>query len=170
MNKHQWIILAVVLWIQPIVGQHVNRLFWDGGDWNRVSKLVDYNPELETIVKSAYINGVLDGRLYYYLKTWAAQSVLADSLYGETVDYLTTRELVRSLDEFYTDPFNSYLPVPTAIVVANMYARRVPLPLIDEFVKQSRHWINELQYQLQLEGNAELLKQKQERMDPTRFP
>ncbi|NOZ74696.1 MAG: hypothetical protein GXO90_04875 [FCB group bacterium] len=163
-------VFGLVLLMQPVFGQHVNRLFWDGSDWNRVTKLVDFNPHLEYTVKSAYVNGVLDGRLYYYLKTWAAESGLADSLYGETVDYLTTREVVRSLDEFYKDPANNYLPVPSAIVIANMYARQVPVRVIDNYIKQSRYWINELQIQLELEGNAELLREKQERREPTRLP
>jgi len=162
--------LLVLLFAGLLIGQHVNRLFWDGSDWNRIAKTVNFNPDLEAKMKSAYVNGVLDGRLFYYLKTWSAQSTFADSLYGETVDYLTTREMVRSLDEFYKDPANSYLPVPTAIIVANMYARQMSMNVIDEYIKQSRHWINDLQYQLQLEGNAEILKQKQDRMDSHKLP
>jgi len=162
--------LLVLLFAGLLIGQHVNRLFWDGSDWNRIAKTVNFNPDLEAKMKSAYVNGVLDGRLFYYLKTWSAQSTFADSLYGETVDYLTTREMVRSLDEFYKDPANSYLPVPTAIIVANMYARQMSMNVIDEYIKQSRHWINDLQYQLQLEGNAEILKQKQDRMESHKLP
>ena len=170
MSKRITLPLLVLLFAGLLIGQHVNRLFWDGSDWNRVAKTVNFNPDLEATMKSAYVNGVLDGRLFYYLKTWSAQSTFADSLYGETVDYLTTREMVRSLDEFYKDPANSYLPVPTAIIVANMYARQMSMNVIDEYIKQSRHWINDLQYQLQLEGNAEILKQKQDRMESHKLP
>ncbi len=170
MSKRITLPLLVLLFAGLLIGQHVNRLFWDGSDWNRIAKTVNFNPDLEAKMKSAYVNGVLDGRLFYYLKTWSAQSTFADSLYGETVDYLTTREMVRSLDEFYKDPANSYLPVPTAIIVANMYARQMSMNVIDEYIKQSRHWINDLQYQLQLEGNAEILKQKQDRMESHKLP
>jgi len=46
-----------------------NKLFWDGLDWNRITKSVDYNNEQTFKIKRAYLNGVLDGRLNYYLKT-----------------------------------------------------------------------------------------------------
>lgn len=170
MNRLLTLLGLFLLAVQPAMGQHVNRLFWDGSDWNRIPKMVDFQPHLEFTVKSAYVNGVLDGRLYYYLKTWAAKSILADSLYGETVDYLTTREAVRSLDEFYQDPANSYIPVPSAIVIANMYARQIPIPVINEYIRQSRFWINELQIQLELEGNAKLLREKQSAREPDRLP
>ncbi|RMF07712.1 MAG: hypothetical protein D6762_07030 [Candidatus Neomarinimicrobiota bacterium] len=159
-----WILAALCL--GALSGQQVNRLFWDGSDWERIPKLVEFSPEAEYLVKAAYLNGVLDGRLFYYLKTWAARSAFADSLYEESVDYLSTRELVRELDHFYEDPANRYLPVPTAILVANMIARQYPPETVDTFIRQSRRWINELQYQLELEGNAELLKQIREKNAP----
>lgn len=143
----------------PSQGQE-NRLFWDGGDWKRVGKLVDYNPKLEYTVKAAYVNGVLDGRLFYYLKTWAKQEGFADSLYAETVDYLDTRELVHSLDNFYEDPTQRFVPVPSAIIIANMQAERLPLKYIDEYTKQSKFWINELMYRMEIEGSADLLNEK----------
>ena len=52
--------------------QQENRLFWDGGDWRRVDQLGNHNPEMVYRIKAAYLNGVLDGRLYYYLKAWEA--------------------------------------------------------------------------------------------------
>jgi hypothetical protein len=143
--------------------QQQNRLFWDGGDWKRVAQLADHNPELTYRIKAAYVNGILDGRLYYYLKTWGVQPALADSLYRETVDYLSTRELVRSLDNFYQDPLNVYIPVPSAIIVANMYAERVPLKIIDSYVQQTKFWINDLMLRLEEEGYDRLLRDKLEK-------
>ena len=78
----------------------------------------------------------------------------------ETVDYLNTRELVRSLDNFYTDPLNSYLPVPSAIIIVNMYAERIPLPLIDEYVNFTRKWINDLMLNLDTLNYSKLLEDK----------
>ena len=46
-----------------------NKLFWDGLDWNRITKSVDYNNEQTFKIKTAYLHGALDGRLNYYLKT-----------------------------------------------------------------------------------------------------
>ena len=73
-------------------------------------------------MKTAYLHGALDGRLYGYLKTWAKDQGLADDVFGETVDYLSNRELIKNIDYFYQDPLNSYIPVPAAILIANMYA------------------------------------------------
>ena len=47
-----------------------NKLFWDGLDWNRITKSVDYNNEQTFKIKRADLNGALDGRLNYYLKTY----------------------------------------------------------------------------------------------------
>ena len=47
-----------------------NKLLWDGTDWKFISKRSVSNPESIYRIKSAYINGLLDGRLYYYLKAW----------------------------------------------------------------------------------------------------
>ena len=41
-----------------------NKLFWDGRDWNRLKKLSEYNLETEFIIKKAYLEGALDGRLF----------------------------------------------------------------------------------------------------------
>ena len=88
-----------------------NKLFWDGRDWNRILKSVDFNHELTHKIKSAYLNGVLDGRLNYYLKTWSTNKELADEVFIETVDYLTIRELIKNLDYFYQEPLNIYIPI-----------------------------------------------------------
>ena len=44
-----------------------NRLFWDGREWNSIRKQVKYVDEMEHKIKSTYINGVLEGRLYLSL-------------------------------------------------------------------------------------------------------
>ncbi len=137
-----------------------NRLFWDGGDWQRLEKIAEFKPEISYQIKAAYVNGVQDGRLYYYLKTWGEQTVFADSLYAETIDYLSTRELVRSLDAFYGDQINVYVPVPSAMIIANMYGEQISPKIIDAYVQQTKFWINQLMLDMQREGAGQLLDDK----------
>ena len=96
-------ILLLLVFLPIMAFSQDNRLFWDGRDWKRVAQTVDHNIEMETRMKRAYLHGVLDGRLYGYLKTWAENATLANDVFGETVDYLSTRELIKSLDHFYDD-------------------------------------------------------------------
>jgi hypothetical protein len=96
------------------------------------------------MMKIAYINGVLDSRLFYYLKAWTIEQVFADSLYAETVDYLTPRELVKVLDNFYADPINGYIPLPSAIIISNMFGERIPMNKIDDYIRHSKDWINRM--------------------------
>ena len=60
------IILIISVTFVVLFGQNQNRLFWDGRDWKRVDQLVDQNPDYSHKMKAAYVNGVLDGRLFYY--------------------------------------------------------------------------------------------------------
>ena len=156
------IFILTISLLAVLTAQH-NRLFWDGNDWNRIAKNVDYHPETTHRVKTAYLHGVLDGRLHGYLKTWAKDQFLADDVFGETVDYLSTRELIKNLDNFYEDPINGYIPIPAAIVIANMYAERIPLKIIDAYVQQTKFWINDLLLRLDEHSPAELLEEKHEK-------
>jgi len=137
-----------------------NRLFWDGRDWQKVNKIADHHPETIHRIKSAYLTGVLDGRLYGYLKVWAKNNDLADSVFEETVDYLTVRELIKNLNYFYQDPLNLYIPVPAGIIIANMYAEQVPITIIDQFIRETRDWINELTLNLNEMDYSKLLEDK----------
>ena len=137
-----------------------NKLFWDGRDWNRITNSVDFNTQLTFKIKSAYLNGALDGRLNYYLKTWSANNELADEVFSETVDYLTIRELIKNLDYFYQDPLNRYIPIPSAILISNMYAERVPIESIELYVESTRRWINDLILNLDTLNYGKLLEDK----------
>lgn len=137
-----------------------NKLFWDGRDWNRVKKLANYNTNSEFIIKKAYLEGALDGRLFSYLKTWENDQNIADDVFSETVDYLSIRELIKNIDHFYNDPMNNYIPIPSAILIANMYAKRMDMDNIDFYIKSTRKWINELTLDLDTLNYSKLLEQK----------
>ena len=78
--------LLLLIFITYSPAQQMDRLFWNGSDWRRLEKLADYDLELTYMMKIAYINGILDGRLFYYLKAWMMEQTIADRLYAETVD------------------------------------------------------------------------------------
>ena len=140
-----------------------NKLLWDGTDWEQVVKRVEGNPEMTYRIKSAYLTGILDGRLYYYLKAWGEKQAFADSLYGDRVDYLTPRETVRQLDRFYEDPLMDFVPVVSAMIIVHMQAEQIPKKVIDQYVAQTKYWINQLTLDMQSRGMHELLKEKQKK-------
>ena len=153
-------ILTPLIFLTVIIFCQNNRLFWDGRDWNRVAKNVGHDTEMEARVKRSYLNGVLDGRLYGYLKTWDENATLANDVFGENVDYLSVRELVKSLNHFYNEPLNSYIPIPSAVVISNLYAQRVPLNIIDDYIKESREWVNSLVIDLDTLNYSRLIEEK----------
>ena len=154
-------ILSSLLFCQVIEKQ--NKLLWDGSDWKEISKQTYGNSESIYRIKSAYLNGVLDGRLYYYLKAWGEKQAFADSLYGDRVDYMTPRETIRQLDQFYKDNLMDYVPVVSAIIIVHMHAEQIPKKLINDYVDQTKFWINQITLDMQSRGMHELLKDKQER-------
>tara|TARA_B100000212_G_scaffold214711_1_gene162312 strand:- start:111 stop:629 length:519 start_codon:yes stop_codon:yes gene_type:complete len=156
---YKTLIILFVLFFDEVFPND-NNLFWDGRDWNRVKKIADYNTNYEFIIKKAYLEGALDGRLFFYLKTWENDIDIADNVFSETVDYLTIRELIKNIDYFYNDPMNSYIPIPSAILIANMYAKRMNMENIDLYIKSTREWINELTLELDTLNYSKLLEQK----------
>ena len=137
-----------------------NQLFWDGHDWNKISKMVNNDQKSSFRIKTAYLHGALDGRLNSYLKVWVKDQYLADDVFGETVDYLTNRELIKNLDFFYQDRLNLYIPIPSAIIISNMYAERVPIDIIDNYIEQTRRWINDLTLDMDTLNYSKLINDK----------
>ena len=137
-----------------------NKLFWNGYDWNNITKLTDKDGNNVYRIKSAYLNGLLDGRLNYYLKVWVKDEFLADNVFSETVDYLSNRELIRNIDFFYQDRLNLYIPLPSAVIISNMYAERVPINIIDNYISDTRRWINELTLNMDTLNYSKLLDDK----------
>ena len=153
------LILCIIIILNVSFSQN-NKLFWDGNDWNRVKKIADYDTKIEFIIKKSYLEGALDGRLFGYLKTWEEDKNIADLVFAETVDYLTIRELIKNIDHFYYDPLNNYIPLPSAIIIANMYAQRLDINNVDSYISLTREWINELMLNLDTLNYTKLLEQK----------
>ena len=154
-----WIILFVNVFFSFCLSKE-NKLFWDGRDWNRITKMVNNDQKNIFRIKTAYLNGILDGRLNYYLKVWVKDQFLADDVFGETVDYLSNRELIKNLDFFYQDRLNLYIPITSAIVISNMYAERVPIDIIDDYIIKIRRWINDLTLEMDTLNYSRLINDK----------
>jgi len=155
----QRLILIMMIVIISTYGQE-NRIFWDGREWNKIRKNANYDNALEYKIKSTYVNGVLDGRLYGYLKTWSKNATLANEVFGERVDYLSVREVIKNLNYFYEDPLNSYIPIPSAIIIANLYGQRVPINIIEKYIQDSRNWVNSLVLDLDTLDYSRLIEEK----------
>ena len=157
--------IIVFVLLELLFGQIIekqNKLLWDGIDWKNVSIRTNGDSESTFRVKSAYLNGVLDGRLYYYLKSWGEKQAFADSIYGDRVDYMTPRETIRQLDRFYRDNLMNYVPVVSAIIIVHMQAEQVPRKVIDQYVEETKSWINQLILDMQSRGMREIIKDKQQ--------
>ena len=152
-------IIVYIFLIQSIFCRD-NKIFWDGSNWNEINKkgISDLNHLFH--IKNAYLNGLLDGRYYFYLKTWSKNIDLSNEVFGDKVDYLSTRELIKNLDHFYSDPTNGYIPIPSAIIIANLYGQRIPLELIDEYIKDSKDWINSIMIELDTLNYSKLIEEK----------
>jgi hypothetical protein len=98
--------------------------------------------------------------LYGYLKTWSKNATLANEVFGESVDYLSVREVIKNLNYFYEDPLNSYIPIPSAIIIANLYGQRVPINIIEKYIQDSRDWINSLVLELDTLDYSRLIEEK----------
>jgi len=160
MNRQKYKFIIYIILYMAISFSQENRLFWDGREWNNIRKTSNYDDLLEYKLKSTYINGVLDGRLYGYLKTWSKNAILANETFGESVDYLSVREVITSLNHFYEDPINSYIPIPSAIVIANLYGQRVPIDIIEKYIKDSRDWVNSLILDLDTLDYSRIIEEK----------
>ena len=57
-------------------------------------------------------------------------------------------------------PLNNYIPLPSAIVIANMYAGRENIYNIESYIKLTREWINGLILDLDTLDYTKILEQK----------
>ncbi|GIS54936.1 hypothetical protein Ct9H90mP29_19780 [bacterium] len=55
---------------------------------------------------------------------------------------------------------NNYVPVPSAILIANMYAERIAIDRIESYIESTRNWINNLVLDLDTLNYSRLLEDK----------
>ena len=139
------LITAAATALAPLPAQaQADKLFQDGYDWQKLDRITREVPELRLPLKRAFLSGLLDGQLYTYLQTYAAQPSLADSLYRGYLSRVTPDELIRGTDAFYEDPRNLYLPVVSALAITSLRAAGLPDSVVVDFTAASREWINRL--------------------------
>jgi len=156
--------LLFFLTLSSVLFSQENKLFWDGRDWNRLSQQTAGYPEYTYLVKASYVNGIMDGRLYDFFKVWPVDSAFADSLIGrEIYDYLKTSEIIRGLDNFYSDPLNRYIPISSAIIIVNMYAEGQSKEMVEAYTEKTKEWINNLMLQMQDIDMFRLMNEKQKK-------
>ena len=63
----------------------------------------------------------------------------------------------------YQDPLMDYVPVVSAMIIVHMQAEQVSQAVIDQYVEQTKYWINQLTLDIQSRGMHELLREKQKR-------
>lgn len=120
------------------------KLFWDGYDWRKVDRICHEYPEYSYWIKSAYLSGLFDGKLYYQLKVRDAGLASADSVFADLLTPDNLRSLIAGLDHFYEDNTIRYIPIPAALIATVMTQQHYPPEEVEAYLWQARDWINDL--------------------------
>ena len=135
-------IILVGYFFAILFAQRENRIFWDGSNWNRISIQLGKGSESVYQIKASHLNGLLDGRLYYYLKAWEVEPSLAESTYNDPLDLLRYKELITALDNFYSDPKHNSIPIISAVIIENMRIGGISDRSIYRYIEETRFWVN----------------------------
>jgi len=142
MKKMVFIVLLFVgIWT---IQAQEHKLFWDGYDWRKVDHVCREYPEYKYWIKSAYLSGLFDTKLFYQLTFRNAGSVCSDSVFSDLLEPDNIRSLIAGLDGFYEDNTIRYIPIPNALIATIMMQQNYPQAEIDTYLQQSMDWINEL--------------------------
>lgn len=139
-------LLAMVLIILNLSAAQEHKLFWDGTDWLAIERISAEQPELIYWIKSAYLSGLFDSKLFYQLKANSVSPAWTDSVFEDLLKPAPAKRLIATIDMIYRDPANSYLPLPNAIVAASMYHQNFSQAEIGDYIARSKKWINTVQY------------------------
>ena len=55
-----------------------------------------------------------------------------------------------------------YIPVASAVLIVNMIAQGHPPSVIEEYIRLSKEWINDLMLEIQNQDMFEMMREKQE--------
>jgi hypothetical protein len=127
-----------------LFAQRENRIFWDGSNWNRISTKLGQGSESVYQIKASHLNGLLDGRLYYYLKAWEVEPLLAEGTYNDPLDLLRYKELITALDNFYSVPKHNSIPIISAVIIENMRIGGISERSIYRYIEETRFWVNNI--------------------------
>ena len=127
-----------------LFAQRENRIFWDGSNWNRIEIKLGKGNESAYGIKAAHLNGLFDGRLYYYLKAWEVEPLLAEDTYNDPLDLLRHKELIKSLDNFYIDPKHNSIPIISAVIIENMRIGGISEKIIYRYIEETRFWVSSI--------------------------
>ena len=120
------------------------KLFWDGYDWAAVDKITREYPEYNVWIKSAYLSGLFDGKMFYKLKAMPLNNSVIDTLFTDLIEPSSVRSLIGGLDMFYQDISSEYIPIPLALIATIMIQNDYPKSEVDKFIFESKKWINEI--------------------------
>ncbi len=150
------ILMLTMLPIALLLAQ--DKIFADGYDWQRISKITREYPEYNRPLKQQYVRGILDSRLYFYLQVRAENLESANTVYLDYLGQLAPAELARGLDAFYNDPAILYLPIISSMNIVSLKAAGLPDSLVQAYTEASKHWYNSItigvdgEFPIHLEG------------------
>ena len=74
---------------------------------------------------------------------------------------MTPKETIRQIDRFYLDPLMDYVPVISALIIVHMQSEQAPNRIVEQYIYQTKLWINNLILDMEEAGMRNLLKDKQ---------
>ena len=114
------------------------KILWDGYDWAAVDKITREYPEYNVWIKSAYLSGLFDGKMFYKLKAMPLHNSVIDTLFTDLIEPSSVRSLIEGLDMFYQDISNEYIPIPLALIATIMIQNDCSKSEVDKFIHASR--------------------------------
>ncbi|MBL7135617.1 MAG: hypothetical protein ISS81_03365 [Candidatus Marinimicrobia bacterium] len=142
MKKITIIFFCLIFCIQLFAQE--KKLFWDGYDWAAVDKITREYPEYNVWIKSAYLSGLFDGKMFYKLKAMPMNNSVIDTLFTDLIEPSSVRSLIGGLDMFYQDMSSEYIPIPLALIATIMIQNDYSKSEVDKFILESKKWINEI--------------------------
>ncbi len=81
-------IILIILCLAAWAPSQTTRLLWNGYDWQRIDRLTAEYPEYRQPLKRAYVQGMLDAKLYYFLQAWAVDTADAGAIFQDYLNRL----------------------------------------------------------------------------------